>query len=292
MIKDEDKNFCERLKYYVDGEADTLFEYFMLLVVIINTVILGLETSPSIEEKYSHLLFWLDQICLYIFVFELIIKAIAYNREFFGEIRTDEDGEKFFHMNKWNIFDLFIVLVSTIGSLPFFAVFRVFRVFKSIKFIKGLKSLRVMKTLKLINGITSLRVMVKAIIKAFPSVLWTFSLLLIFAYVYAIIGTSIFSIDFPDYFGSLKLAFFSLFGLTSINSSVIIARFSWAWIYFVSYNFFEASIIMNVIVGVIVDAVNDSRKEIDEDSDEKSEVTLETLAKQIEEINEKIDKKF
>ncbi|MBQ5490596.1 MAG: ion transporter [Treponema sp.] len=31
--------------------------------------------------------------------------------------------------------------------------------------------------------------------------------------------------------------------------------FSWSWIYFISYNFFEASIIMNVIVGVIVDSV-------------------------------------
>lgn len=292
MKKHEDKNFYESLRYYVDGEADSFFEYFMLLVVILNTVTLGLETSPSVEAKCSDLLFCIDQVCLYIFVFELIIKAIAYNREFFGEIRTDNEGEKFFHINKWNIFDLFIVLISTIGSLPFFAVFRVFRVFKSIKFIKGLKSLRVMKTLKLINGITSLRVMVKAIIKAIPSVLWTFFLLLIFAYVYAIIGTSIFSIDFPNYFGSLKLAFFSLFGLTSINSSTIIERFSWAWIYFVSYNFFEASIIMNVIVGVIVDAVNDSRKEIDEESDKKSEVTLESLAKQIEELNKKLDEKM
>ena len=289
MKKHEGNTFCEKLKYYVDGEADTFFEYFMLLVVFVNTIILGFETSPSIEAKYSDLLFWIDQICLYIFVFELLIKVIAYNREFFGEIRTDEEGEKFFHINKWNIFDLFIVLISTIGSLPFFAVFRVFRVFKSIKFIKGLKSLRVMKTLKLINGITSLRVMVKAIIKAFPSVLWTFFLLLIFAYVYAIIGTNIFSIDFPEYFGSLKLAFFSLFGLTGVNSSLIIARFSWAWVYFVSYNFFEASIIMNVIVGVIVDAVNDSRKEIDEESN-KSEVTLESIAKQLEELNRKFDR--
>lgn len=289
MKKNEGQNFCERLKLYVDGEADTFFEYFMLLVVFVNTATLGFETSPAIEAKYSDLLFWIDQICLYIFVFELLIKVIAYNREFFGEIRTDEEGEKFFHINKWNIFDLFIVLISTIGSLPFFAVFRVFRVFKSIKFIKGLKSLRVMKTLKLINGITSLRVMVKAIIKAFPSVLWTFFLLLIFAYVYAIIGTSIFGIDFPEYFGSLKLAFFSLFGLTGVNSSLIIARFSCAWGYFVSYNFFEASIIMNVIVGVIVDAVNDSRKEIDEESN-KSEVTLESLAKQIEELNRKFDR--
>ena len=289
MKKHEGNTFCEKLKYYVDGEADTFFEYFMLLVVFVNTATLGFETSPSIEAKYSDLLFWIDQICLYIFVFELFIKVIAYNREFFGEMRTDEEGEKFFHINKWNIFDLFIVLISTIGSLPFFAIFRVFRVFKSIKFIKGLKSLRVMKTLKLINGITSLRVMVKAIIKAFPSVLWTFFLLLIFAYVYAIIGTNIFSIDFPEYFGSLKLAFFSLFGLTGVNSSVIIARFSWAWVYFVSYNFFEASIIMNVIVGVIVDAVNDSRKEIDEESN-KSEVTLESIAKQLEELNRKFDR--
>ena len=289
MKKHEGNTFCEKLKYYVDGEADTFFEYFMLLVVFVNTIILGFETSPSIEAKYSDLLFWIDQICLYIFVFELLIKVIAYNREFFGEMRTDEEGEKFFHINKWNIFDLFIVLISTIGSLPFFAVFRVFRVFKSIKFIKGLKSLRVMKTLKLINGITSLRVMVKAIIKAFPSVLWTFFLLLIFAYVYAIIGTNIFSIDFPEYFGSLKLAFFSLFGLTGVNSSLIIARFSWAWVYFVSYNFFEASIIMNVIVGVIVDAVNDSRKEIDEESN-KSEVTLESISKQLEELNRKLER--
>lgn len=291
MKKNEDKTFCEKLRYYVDGEADTFFEYFMLLVVIINTVTLGLETSPSIEAKYSNLLFWIDQVCLYIFIFELFIKAIAYNRKFFGEIRKDSEGENFFHVNKWNIFDLLIVLMSTIGSLPFFAIFRVFRIFKSIKFIRGIKSLRVMKTLKLINGITSLRVMVKAIIKAFPSVLWTFFLLLIFAYVYAVIGTSIFSIDFPDYFGSLKLAFLSLFGLTGINSSEIIARFSWAWIYFVSYNFFEASIIMNVIVGVIVDAVNNSRKEIDAESDKKPEVSLESLSKQIEEINQKLDRK-
>lgn len=283
-------SFAHKLRCYVDGEADTFIEYFMLCVVIINTIIIGLETSPSIQEKYTNQLFLIDQICLWIFIVELIIKAIAYNRDFFGEIRTDKDNQKYFHINKWNVFDLLIILVSTIGSLPFFSIFRIFRLFKSIKIIKGLKSFRVVKTLKLINGITSLRVMVKAIIKAFPSVLWTFFLLLIFAYVYAVIGTSIFGIDFPDYFGSLKLAFFSLFDLTGINSSEIISKFNWAWIYFVSYNFFEASIIMNVIVGVIVDAVNDSRKEIDgESSNSNKKVTLESLAKQIEMLNSKID---
>ena len=134
--------------------------------------------------------------------------------------------------------------------------------------------------------------MVKAIIKAFPSVLWTFCLLLIFAYVYAVIGNNIFSIDFPDYFGTLKLSFLSLFNLTDCSSTEIIARFSWSWIYFVSYNFFEASIIMNVIVGVIVGAVNESRKEIEkEDDKEKPEITLELLYKKIEDLENELKSK-
>lgn len=279
-------SFSNRLRKFVDGEANTPFEYFMLLIVVINTVSIGLETSPSFFEKYGKSLVWIDQICLWLFILELLIKAIAFNKEFFGEFRTDSENQRFFHINKWNLFDLTIILLSTIGSLPFFSVFRVLRLFKSIKVIKGIKSLRVVKTLKLVNGITSLRVMVKAIIKAFPSVLWTFFLLLIFSYVYAIIGTSIFGIDFPETFGSLKSAFLSLFGLTGMDSSEVISRFNWAWIYFVSYNFLEASIIMNVIVGVIVDAVNDSRKEI---ISENNEITLEDLSKQMDLLSKKID---
>ena len=293
MFMNEKKTFSQRLRKYVDGEANTTFEFFMLFVVLVNTVSLGLETSPSML-KYEAALFWTDQVCLYLFILELIIKAIAYNRHFFGEFRSEKDSNaKVFHLNKWNIFDLMIVIISTAGSLPFFSVFRVIRLFKSIKIVKGLKSLRVVKVLKLVNGIKNLRIMVKAIIKAFPSVLWTFVLLLIFTYVYAVIGTNVFGLDFPDYFGSLKLSFFSLFGLTSVDSADIIARFSWAWLYFVSYSFFEASIIMNVIVGVIVDAVNTSRNEEDKDESKntkKEKVTLETLSAQIQELQNSIGK--
>ena len=286
------KSFCQKLREYVDGEANTPFEFFMIIVIIINSITIGLETSPDIHAQYGKLLFIIDQVCLGLFIFELLIKIIAYNKEFFGEIRLDENNEKFFHINKWNIFDLLIILLSTFGSLPFFSVFRLTRLVKSIKIIKGIKSLRVVKTLKLVNGITNLRIMVKAIIKAFPSVLWTFCLLLIFAYVYAVIGNNIFSIDFPDYFGTLKLSFLSLFNLTDCSSTEIIARFSWSWIYFVSYNFFEASIIMNVIVGVIVGAVNESRKEIEkEDDKEKPEITLELLYKKIEDLENELKSK-
>lgn len=286
--------FLTKLRKFVDGEADTSFEYSLLFVVIVNVIVLGLETVPELEAVHGRTFFLIDQICLWIFIAELLVKAVAFNKEFFGEYRLDKKGERFFHVNKWNVFDLLIVLVSSFASLPFFAVFRVLRIFKSVKIIKAVKSLRVVKTLKLVNGITRLRIIVKAVIKAIPSVLWTFCLLIIFAYVYAIIGVNVFGVDFPEEFGSLGSAFLSLFNLSSFDSSAIIKAYSWAWIYFVSYNFFEASIIMNVIVGVIVDSVNTSRLEIEQEdkavsSDEKS-VTLESLSAQIAELQKALEK--
>ncbi len=225
---------------FVDGNADTPFEYFMLLVVIVNVVVLGMETSQSLTGKYGGIFFVVDQICLGFFVLELLLKFVVYNKNFFGEYRVEND-DKVFHFNKWNIFDLLIVLVSILGSLPFFGIFRILRFFKSVKIIKGIKSLRVIKTLRLVTGLAKLRIIVKAVIKAIPSVLWTFGLLVIFAYVYAIIGVNVFGADFPEYFGTLGHAFLSLFNLSGFDSTSVIKVYSWSWVYFISYNFFEAS---------------------------------------------------
>jgi voltage-gated sodium channel len=113
--------------------------------------------------------------------------------------------------------------------------------------------------------------------------------------VYAIIGVNIFGTDFPEHFGTLGAAFLALFNLSSFDSSEVIKRFSWSWIYFISYDFFEASIIMNVIVGVIVDSVNTSRKEIEEENKEqpnsmnKENVTLKSLSLQIMELQKGIE---
>ena len=60
--KMKENKFLKKLRTFVDGEANTPFEYFMLFVIIVNTVSLGLETSPSILNKYGNILFWIDQI--------------------------------------------------------------------------------------------------------------------------------------------------------------------------------------------------------------------------------------
>lgn len=82
-MKESKEITLNKLRNYVDGEADTPYEYFMLLVIIVNTVSIGLETSKNISESFRNILFWIDQICLYIFIAELIFKALVYNRDFF-----------------------------------------------------------------------------------------------------------------------------------------------------------------------------------------------------------------
>ena len=103
---------------------------------------------------------------------------------------------------------------------------------------------------------------------------------------------NVFGVDFPEGFGTLGSALLTLFSLSSFDTSEVIKLYSWSWIYFISYNFLEASIIMNVIVGVIVDSVNTSRQEIENEDDEskKEQVTLESLSKQITELKEALSK--
>ena len=295
------------LKDYVDGKVDTPYEIFMLFVITINTVSLGLETSSNITADFRNILFMIDQICLWIFVIELIFKIIAYNKKFFGEMRIDEDyldknGKmvEYFHWNKWNVSDLLIVLVSFIASLPYFTVFRVFRVFRSFKVIKAVRSFRAVKSFKIVNEFEDLRSTFKGLVRAIPGILWTFAFLAVFAYVYAIIGTNMFRDECPDYFGTLGTALLTLCQITTFDSwfsgvaRPIIKIYPLAWIYFVSYVFIAASIIMNVIVGIIVDSMGKERERDREQeklkrANSKDEITLEKLSEQIAELQKQIE---
>ena len=294
------------LKDYVDGKVDTPYEIFMLFVITINTISLGLETSSNITEDFRNILFMIDQICLWIFVIELIFKVIAYNKKFFGEKRFDEDHldkngnmVEYFHWNKWNVSDLIIVAVSFVASLPYFTVFRVFRVFRSFKVIKAVRSFRAVKSFKIVNEFEDLRSTFKGLVRAIPGILWTFAFLAVFAYVYAIIGTNMFRDECPDYFGTLGTALLTLCQITTFDSwfsgvaRPIIKIYPLAWIYFVSYVFIAASIIMNVIVGIIVDSMGKERDREQEKlkrADSKNEITLEKLSEQISELQKHIEK--
>ena len=72
------------------------FITFITLVIMINAITLGLETSAEIKLEYGGFLSIIDKIALSIFTIELIVKISVYKLKFF------KDG--------WNFFDFIIVL--------------------------------------------------------------------------------------------------------------------------------------------------------------------------------------
>lgn len=280
------KSFQEKLLRYVDGKADSFFEYFIIFVILVNSVCLGLETSSSISENFRNILNIIDQICLLIFIVELVLKAVAFGKDFFTASEPSGAGW-------WNTFDLIIVLVSVFAAVPYFSVFRGLKIFRAARLLKTFRTFRIVKSLKIINSLEQLQRILRAIAKAVPSIIWTFVLLLLAFYFYAIVGVNLFGAHFDETFGSLGKSFYTLFQLMLFDdwgniTRPILKEFHFAWIYFVSFGIISAYTILQVVTGIVVDSIQNVAKEKSAEN-ENQQVTLEKLSAQIAELQKKID---
>lgn len=286
--QEQKKSIPQRILPYVDGEADSFFEYFIIFVIILNSAVLGIATSPGISAQFRTVLDIIDKTCLAVFVVELVLKFIAYNKHFFSA-------------SKWNTFDLVIVLVSIFGTVPYFSIFRGIKVFRAFKLVKTLKTLRVVKTLKIINSLKHLQIILKAIVFAIPSIIWTFLLLLIAFYFYAIIGVNLFGAEFSEHFGSLGKSFYTLFQLMLFDdwgniTRPILKEVSASWIYFVSFGIISAYTILQVVTGIVVESIQNvttDKNHKNEETSEPEKVTvtaheIENLSRQIELLEKQI----
>ena len=231
----------EKLRNFVDGK---LFQGVILVVIIINSIILGLQTFPAVTASIGGLLEILDSICLGIFIFEMLLKMIAY--KFFGYFKSG-----------WNWFDFIIIITSVLSGLAVLSsirILRVFRVFRSLKSLRGFK---------MISSLKPLQVIIAAIGRSIPGISWTALLLIIIYYIFSIIGVTQFGETFPEWFGDIPKAMYTLFQVMTLESwSMGISRpvmeaFDYAWAYFVPFVLISSFVMMNVVVGIVVNAISE-----------------------------------
>jgi voltage-gated sodium channel len=175
-------SFC-RLIYHPYAQK------FILILIVLNSVILGLETSKTLYDKIGPVLVFIDHFCLAVFCFELALKIIYEKHRFF--------------MSGWNVFDLLIVGISLVPGTDKFTV---------------LRSLRILRAMRLIVKLPRLRVVVDSIIHALPSIGWISILLSVIIYIFAILVTNIFGPTFPDWFGTLGASMYTLFQIMTLES--------------------------------------------------------------------------
>ena len=219
------------------------FNHAIIVVILLNAITLGLETSPGIMARHGELLHGLDRIALAIFVVELLLRFAAYRLRFFRD--------------PWRLFDLVVVGVSLLPASGAFSVIR---------------ALRVLRVLRLVSIVPSMRKVVNALLGALPGMGSIAALLLIVLYVAAVMATKLFGPISPGFFGDLGKTAFTLFQVMTMEGWADIARelmvqAPWAWLFFVVYILVSTFTVLNLFIAVVVNAMQDQVADDIKDTD-------------------------
>ncbi|MGF7184130.1 voltage-gated sodium channel [Desulfitispora alkaliphila] len=242
------------------------FSTAIITLIILNAVVIGLETYPSLYVPHSHWFFFLDQVFLWIFTLEIIMRLIVAN------------PTKSYFRDGWNLFDFFIVASGHLLA--------------GAHFVTVLRILRILRILRTISTIPSLRRLVNALIMTIPSMGNIMLLLSLFFYIFGVIGTIFFAQAMPEYFGSLHATLLTLFQVVTLESWAsgvmrpLVAEVPWAWTYFVAFILMGTFVIFNLFIGVIVSNVEKCEDDEDETDTKDTEQQLTALRAEVAELKE------
>ena len=218
------------IRRWVEGPP---VQYTIMALIVINAVILGLETVPSIMDSYGPPLLLLDHVILGVFVIEILLRIYAHRLGFFRDA--------------WSIFDFIVVGIALVPASGPFAV---------------LRALRVLRVLRIMTLVPSMRRVVGALLSSIPGLSSIALVLLLIYYVFAVIATNLFSANFPQWFGSIGESLFSLFQIMTLESwSMGIVRplmevHPNAWIFFVVFILIATFTMLNLFIAIIVNAMH------------------------------------
>ena len=253
------------------------FELFITGIIILNSVLIGVETyTDNLTVKM------IQQGILYIFTFEILLRFIAARsiKEFFC------DG--------WNVFDLTLVLIGYIPET----------LFASASMMTALRVLRVFRILRLLRASKEIKLIVTVLVKSMTSMFYNLILFLIFVYLYAIAGVSMFRLpdpttleggqlakyeklmevapnapsNSPDPFGDLGEAIFTLFReltgedwtdlrynhITASEYGLIHVNSAVITTYHVSWFCLAAFLLLNLVTGAVINNYQIAIDEVDE----------------------------
>lgn len=244
--------------------SNKAFELFITLIILVNSILIGVQVTHD-----NAVISMIQHVILYIFTFEIIVRIIA------------ADSFKEFVNNGWNMFDLFLVLI---GWIPVTAT--------SGSTMMALRVLRVFRVLRLLRTAKELKLIVNVLIKSMRSISYNAILFLIFTYLYAVAGVSLFRLpdpatlqgeelaryeqlmetaphspaNSPDPFGTIGEAFFTLFravtgedwtdlryNLVSASElGVIDIPPTFATVFLVSWFCIAAFLLLNLVTGAVI----------------------------------------
>jgi voltage-gated sodium channel len=271
------------------------FNNFIIATILAAGVVVGIQTYGEQVAEWKWLLNILDQLILFIFLVEVIIKMTA-------------EGNKpwrYFH-DGWNIFDFTIVAVCYIA---------LFMPDLDGAYVAVVRLARVLRVFRIVHAIPDLRLLVNTLIKSIPSIGYIGILLSVIFYIYATMGVFLFSSNDPLHFGNLQQSLLSLFRVVTLEDWTNIMYINmygcdhavwgygpengctdpsgygfWAAGFFVSFVLIGTMIVLNLFIGVIMNSMDAAKKDARAESDLRRGDRQKTLKEELESITDDLDR--
>ncbi len=213
------------------------FQLFVSIVIIYSSLVIGFNTYQT--ESYLNLFFqYSDYLITIIFLIEILIRYTA------------EKSAKDFFSDGWNIFDSIIVAASLIPS-------------GISESVLVLRLLRLLRLLRIISFVPELRMVVENLIKALQKSIYILILIFLITYIYGVTGTQFFSSIEGAKFNTLGESLITLAQVATVSGwedvmAPVLEIYPLSWIFFISYIFIIAIVVLNLFIAILVEVVSRS----------------------------------
>ena len=215
------------------------FNYFITFLIFLTSFLIGMDTYPSIHDRYGAIIDTVDGFILACFVVEILIR---FGAEGLRPWRYFSDP--------WNIFDFLIVGICLLplhtGSLAIIRLIRVLRV------------------LRLLKAMPRLRMIVQGMLNSISSIGYIAAMLFMHFYLFAVLGVCFFGDADPVRFGRLHSTMLTLFQVITLENwpdTMHLVRQVFPWwgpAYFIVFIIVGTMVIMNLFIGVIVSSMHEA----------------------------------
>ena len=220
--------------------AHPAFTAAIVATILVNAVVLGLQTYEGLEERWGRTLDLLNAICLGIFVVELLIRFAAYMPRPLAFFR---DG--------WNVFDLVVIGAAFIPGIRDSSTL--------------LRLARLLRIVRIVRLLPDLRVLLIGIWRSVPPLASIGAVTLMVLFVYGMVGWILFGDELPANWGDIGSAMLTLFVMLTLENFPVYMDEAmevepWAWVYFVSFILVAAFIVLNVLIGIVLNSMEEARE--------------------------------
>lgn len=218
-----------------------LFEPCIIGAILLNGMILGMETSPNLVGRFGPLMDFGNHVILGVFILEALVKMTALYPRVGDYFR---DG--------WNVFDFSVIVFSLIPATGEFAMIA--------------RLARLLRVVRLISTIPELRLIVSTLVRSIPSMFHVMTLMAIIFYIYAITGYQLFHDHDPTHWRSLGISLLTLFRVVTLEdwTDVMYAAMDfhpWSWVYFVSFVVLGTFVVINLFIAVVINNLDEAKAE-------------------------------